>query len=165
MDKLMEREIDLEYAQKLIERSQKLLNTKVKEVMNENVITVDYFDTCAKAARIILENGILSLLVMKDGKPYNTINVFELLRIGYEESFDKNKDYLTTNVGELIKDKKFYYLPEDTLLRDALNFMIERKLRTLPIITNQVVNGILSIIDMVHWYRKNHEEIILGRKP
>lgn len=158
-------EIDLEYAKKLIERSQKLLNTKVKEVMNVNVITIDYSDICAKAARMILDNGILSLLVLKEGKPFNTINIFELLRLGYEESFDKNKDYLNTKVGEIIKDKKFYYLPEDTLLRDALNFMMERKLRTIPIITNQVVNGILSIVDMVHWYRKNHEEIILGRKP
>lgn len=159
------KEIDLEYAQKLIERSKKLLNTKVEEVMNKNVIAIDYNDSCAKAARIILENGILSLLILKDSQPFNTINVFELLRIGYEETFDKNKDYLTTKVGEIVKDKKFYYLPTNTLLRDALNFMIERKLRTIPIITNQTVNGILSIIDMVHWYRMNHEEILFGRTP
>jgi predicted transcriptional regulator len=85
--------------------------------------------------------------------------------LGYEETFDKNKDYLTTKVGELVQNKKFYYLPSGTLLREAVNFMMERKLRTIPIITNQVVNGVLSIVDMVQWYRLNHEEVLIGKKP
>jgi len=137
----------------------------VDDVMTKNVITVDYDDPASKAARIILENGFLSLLVMKEGKPFNTISIFELLRLGYEQTFDKNKDYLTTKVGELVQNKKFYYLPSGTLLREAVNFMMERKLRTIPIITNQVVNGVLSIVDMVQWYRLNHEEVLIGKKP
>ncbi|MCX7811462.1 MAG: CBS domain-containing protein [Leptospiraceae bacterium] len=159
------REIDLEYAKKVIERSERLLKATVDDVMTKNVITVDYDDPASKAARIILENGFLSLLVMKEGKPFNTISIFELLRLGYEETFDKNKDYLTTKVGELVQNKKFYYLPSGTLLREAINFMMERKLRTIPIITNQVVNGVLSIVDMVQWYRLNHEEVLIGKKP
>jgi predicted transcriptional regulator len=158
------KEIDLEYAKKVIERSERLLKATVDDVMTKNVITVDYDDPASKAARIILENGFLSLLVMKEGKPFNTISIFELLRLGYEETFDKNKDYLTTKVGELVQNKKFYYLPLGTLLREAVNFMMERKLRTIPIITNQVVNGVLSIVDMVQWYRLNHEEVLIGKK-
>jgi len=159
------KEIDLEYAKKVIERSERLLKATVDDVMTKNVITVDYDDPASKAARIILENGFLSLLIMKEGKPFNTISIFELLRLGYEETFDKNKDYLTTKVGELVQNKKFYYLPSGTLLREAVNFMMERKLRTIPIITNQVVNGVLSIVDMVQWYRLNHEEVLIGKKP
>jgi len=159
------KEIDLEYANKVIERSERLLKATVDDVMTKNVITVDYDDPASKAARIILENGFLSLLVMKEGKPFNTISIFELLRLGYEETFDKNKDYLTTKVGELVQNKKFYYLPSGTFLREAVNFMMERKLRTIPIITNQVVNGVLSIVDMVQWYRLNHEEVLIGKKP
>jgi len=159
------KEYDIEYAKKVLERSQRLLKATVDEVMTKNVITVDYDDPASKAARIILENGFLSLLIMKDGKPFNTISIFELLRLGYEETFDKNKDYLTTKVGELVQNKKFYFLPSGTLLRDAVNFMMERKLRTIPVITNDVVNGILSIVDMVQWYRLNHEEVLLGKKP
>jgi len=159
------KEIDLEYAKKVIERSERLLKATVDDVMTKNVITVDYDDPASKAARIILENGFLSLLVMKEGKPFNTISIFELLRLGYEQTFDKNKDYLTTKVGELVQNKKFYYLPSGTLLREAVNFMMERKLRTIPIITNQVVNGVLSIVDMVQWYRLNHEEVLIGKKP
>lgn len=157
--------IDIQYARKVLERSEKLLKATVDEVMTKNVITVDYNDPAAKAARIILENGFLSLLVLKEGKPFNMISVFELLRIGYEETFSPDKDYLITKVGELIKNKKFYYLPSGTLLRDAVNFMMDRKLRTIPIITNNIVNGILSIIDMVQWYRLNHEEVLFGKKP
>jgi len=159
------KEIDLEYAKKVIERSERLLKATVDDVMTKNVITVDYDDPASKAARIILENGFLSLLIMKEGKPFNTISIFELLRLGYEQTFDKNKDYLTTKVGELVQNKKFYYLPSGTLLREAVNFMMERKLRTIPIITNQVVNGVLSIVDMVQWYRLNHEEVLIGKKP
>ncbi len=157
-------EIPLEEAKKIIERSNKLFNAVVDEVMNQNVITVDYNDPCAKAARIILENGFLSLLVLKEGKPYNTITVFELLRIGFDETFDHEKDYLNTKVAELIQNKRFYSLPSGTLLRDALNFMMERKLRTIPIITNNYVNGVLSIIDIVQWYRLNHKELLIGKR-
>lgn len=161
---MMTDEINLEQAKKIIERSKKLLSVKVEEVMTKSVLTVDYYDPVAKAARIILENGFLSLLVLKDGKPFNMITVFELLRVGYEETFTQNKDYLTVKVGELIEKKRFYSLPSGTLLRDAVNFMMERKLRTIPIITNDNVDGILSIIDMVQWYRINHTEIILGKE-
>ncbi|GIX42196.1 MAG: hypothetical protein KatS3mg129_1929 [Leptospiraceae bacterium] len=158
-------DIDIQYAKKVIERSEKLLKATVDEVMTKNVITVDYDDPAAKATRIILENGFLSLLVLKEGKPFNMISVFELLRIGYEETLSLDKDYLTTKIGELIKNKKFYYLPSGTLLKDAVNFMMDRKLRTIPIITDNIVNGILSIIDMVQWYRLNHEEVLFGKKP
>ncbi len=159
------KEIDLEYAKKLLERSEKLLNTTVDEVMTKNVITVDFFDSASKAARIILENGFLSILVLKEGKPFNMITIFELLRLGYDETLNLNKDYLTTSVGELIQNKRFYSLPSKTLLRDAVNFMMERKIRTIPIITDENVNGILSIIDMIQWYRKTHEEVLLGKRP
>jgi CBS domain-containing protein len=166
MGKVMElQQMDLEYAKKVIERSQRLLKATVDEVMSKNVLTVDYDDPAAKAARIILENGFLSLLVLKEGKPFNTISVFELLRLGYEETFDPKKDYLTTKVGELIKNKRFYYLTPGTLLRDAVNFMMERKLRTIPIISDSLVCGILSIVDMVQWYRLNHEEVLIGKRP
>ncbi len=161
---MMTEEINLEQAKKIIERSKKLLTVKVDEVMTKSVITVDYYDPVAKAARIILENGFLSLLVLKEAKPFNMVTVFELLRLGYEETLSQNKDYLTMKVGELVEHKRFYSLPSGTLLREALNFMMERKLRTIPIITNDKVDGILSIIDMVQWYRINHTEIILGKE-
>jgi len=71
------REIDLEYANKVIERSERLLKATVDDVMTKNVITVDYDDPASKAARIILENGFLSLLVMKEAtkKPLIKIKI------------------------------------------------------------------------------------------
>ena len=79
---------DEKLKERLLERTQQMLEATVEDVMTQNVLSCDYNDFSAKAARLILENAILGVLVMKDGKPFSMVTTFDLLNLGYEEVFD-----------------------------------------------------------------------------
>lgn len=148
---------------RLLERTQRMLEAKVDDVMTRDVVTVDFNDLSAKAARLILENGFLGLLVVKDGQPFNMVTAHDLLRLGYEETFDADRDYLRLKVGELVKDKEFLSVAPGTKLREALNVMVSKKTRTLAVIQDRFLHGILSMTDLMKWYRDTHEEVRTGR--
>ncbi|MCB1308429.1 MAG: CBS domain-containing protein [Leptospiraceae bacterium] len=148
---------------RLLERTRRMLDATVDEVMTREVMTVDAGDLAAKAARYILENGFLGLLVMKDGRPQNMVTAFELLRLSYEEVFDENRDFMRMKIGDLIADKEFVSVRSGTRLRDVLNLMCDRHVRSVPVIDEGLVRGIVSMPDLVRWYRDTHDEVRTGK--
>lgn len=152
-----------EIKERLLHRTKQMLEATVDEVMTRNVVTCDAADPAAKAARVCLDNGFLGLLVMKEGKPYNMVTVFDLLRLSYEEVFDPERDFLKSTIEDIIEGKKFHTVTTGTKLRETLNLMIEQKLRTVAVVNDGVVKGIVSYVDMVQWYRKTHEEVKTGK--
>ncbi|MCB1137834.1 MAG: CBS domain-containing protein [Leptospiraceae bacterium] len=149
--------------EKLLRRTQRMLEAKVDEVMTGDVITCDARDPAAAAARMCLENGFLGLLVMKDGSPLGTITVFDLLRLSYEEALDVERNYLKVTVEQVIEGKEMVSINSSAYLREALNLMISKRVRSLPVIDDGQVMGILSYVDMVRWYRRTHDEVRTGK--
>ena len=149
--------------EQLIQRTMRMIEATVDEVMTTDVITCDADDLCAKAARLIMEHGILGILVMKQGRAHTMLTNFDLLKLGYEEVFDPERDYLKITVGQLVGDKPLISIPPGTKLREALNVMIENRMRTIPVIEDGKVFGILSLLDMTRWYRDTHDEVRTGR--
>lgn len=149
--------------EKLLERTRQMLEARVKDVMTTNVITVDYNDLSARAGRMILENGFLGLLVIKEGRPFNMITAFDLLRLSYEESLDADKAFLKTSIGEIVEEKEFLHVKPESLLRDVLNLMIDKKVRTVAVLAGETLKGIISVYDMMQWYRGTHDEIKTGK--
>lgn len=147
----------------LLQRTLKMLDAKVGEVMTTEVRTCDAQDLSASAARIILENGFLGLLVLKAGKPLGMVTAFDLVRLSYEEVFDPNRDYLRTTVEDLIKDRPLITVESSAKVRDALNTMVENHVRTIPVVDDGEVKGVLSYVDMAKWYRQTHDEVRTGR--
>ncbi|MCX8000444.1 MAG: CBS domain-containing protein, partial [Leptospiraceae bacterium] len=70
-----------------INRTELLMKIKVGEVMNRDVITVDFDDLVAKAARLMMEHRLHSLLVLKYGKPAYMISTYDVLKLSYEDIF------------------------------------------------------------------------------
>ena len=149
----------------LLDRTQRMLEAVVDEVMTREVLTVDTGDLTAKAARLILDNGVLGLLVMKEGRAHNMVTATDLLRLSYEEVFDENRDYLRMTVGELMADKEFVSVPGGTKVRELLNIMVERRTRAVPIIDGGLIRGLVSMSDLINWYRDTHAEVRTGRLP
>tara|TARA_B100001939_G_scaffold347909_1_gene371268 strand:+ start:5428 stop:5919 length:492 start_codon:yes stop_codon:yes gene_type:complete len=149
--------------EKLLRRTQKMLEAKVSDVMTRDVVTCDARDPAAAAARICLENGFLGVLVMRDGVPLGTITVFDLLRLSYEDSLDIERNFLKVTVEQVIEGKEMVSVPPDAFLREALNLMISKKVRSLPVIDDGKIMGILSYVDMVRWYRRTHDEVRTGK--
>ena len=147
---------------KLLERTQRMLTAQVAEVMTADVVTVDATDLTAKAARLILDNGILGVLVMKDGHPYNLVNSVDLLRLAYEEVLEPERDFLRMTVGDLIREKEFLSVRSDMKVREMLNIMVERRLRAIAVIDEGFLKGVVSLTDLVRWYRDTHAEVRTG---
>ena len=74
--------------ERLLQRTMRMIEATVDEVMTTDVITCDADDLCAKAARLIMEHSILGILVMKQGRAHTMLTNFDLLKLGYGEVFD-----------------------------------------------------------------------------
>ena len=156
-------ELNAELKERLLSRTLQMLDAIVDEVMTKTVISCDYNDLSAKAARILIEEGILGILVFKDGHPHSMITSFDLLRLSYEEVFDPNRDFLRTTVGYIVADKPLVSVRSGTKLRELINIMIEANVRSVPVIDEGLVRGIVSLTDLIRWYRDTHDEVRTGK--
>jgi acetoin utilization protein AcuB len=141
-----------------INRTEMLMNVKAGDIMNQNVITVDFDDLIAKAARLMMEHRLHSLLVLKYGKPAYMISTYDVLKLSYEDAFNTNNyDMLKTKVEELVKGQKLVSVTSDTPLIDVLRTLVEYNIHSVPVIDDNVVMGIVTLMDMAKWYKKTHE--------
>lgn len=139
-------------------RTEMLLQLKVSDIMSKEVVTVDYDDLIAKPARLMLENRMHSLLVLKYGKPAYIISSYDLIRVAYEDTFNKNPvDMLRTPVEELVKGQKLVSVEPDMSLMDALHVLTEYNIHSVPVIEGGVVMGILTMMDLAKWYKGTHK--------
>lgn len=128
--------------------------------MNKNVITIDHDDLIGKASRLMLENRLHALLVMKQAKPKYMISAYDLMKISYEDTFsESNADMLRTTVEELVKNQNMRSLPSSAYLIEALNLIVDYQIHSVPIIDEGRVMGIVSLMDLAGWYLKTHEEL------
>lgn len=89
-----------------LSRTEMLKKLKVEDLMTREVLTIDYDDLIGKAARLMIENHVHSLLVLKYGKPTYMVSTYDLIRVSYEEAFNEtNADMLRTPVEELVSAK------------------------------------------------------------
>ncbi|NCN08381.1 MAG: CBS domain-containing protein [Leptospira sp.] len=141
-------------------RTEQLLKVKVSDVMNNTVITIDHDDLIGKASRLMLENRLHALLVMKDAKPKYMISTYDLMKVSYEDTFsESNADMLRTTVEQLVKDQKLMSLPSSANLVEALKIFVDFQIHSIPIIDEGRVVGIVSLMDLAGWYLKTHEEL------
>ena len=146
----------------LLKRTEKMLDACVSDALSQEVLSCDHEDLAAKAVRMILENNFLGVLLTKEGTPSNMVTAFDLLRLAYEEIFNPERDFLRAKLGDLVSEKEFVYVGPETKLREALNIMLEKRIRTLPVIKDKKILGVCSMIDLMNWYRKTHDEIRTG---
>lgn len=143
-----------------LSRTERLLKVRVSEVMNRNVVTIDHNDLIGKASRLMLENRLHALLVMKDARPKYMISSYDLLKVSYEDTFsESNADMLRTTVEELVKNQKLISLPSSAFLIDALKIFVDYQIHSIPIIDEGTVQGVISLMDLAGWYLKTHEEL------
>lgn len=139
-------------------RTEMLLQLKVSDIMSKDVVTVDYDDLIAKPARLMLENRMHSLLVLKYGKPAYIVSSYDLIRVAYEDTFNKNPvDMLRTPVEDLVKGQKLVSVEPDMSLMDALHVLTEYNIHSVPVIEGGVVMGILTMMDLAKWYKGTHK--------
>lgn len=141
-----------------LSRSEQILRLRVGEIMSKEVPTVDFDDLVAKASRLMMEQRLHSLLVLKYGKPAYMLSTYDLLKLSYENTFSESPmDILKTPIEELVKGQKLISVTTETSLLDALRILVESNIHSVPVIDDNVVMGLLTLMDLGKWYKSTHE--------
>lgn len=126
----------------------------MSEIMTRNVITLQHDDLLATAARTIVENGIHGIIVLEGTKPWSVITGWDLLHKSYLESFSDKMDYLKTPLHDIIETPELYSLSPDATLEEAAELISEKNTRTIPIIKDGKLKGVVSILDIIKTYHR-----------
>jgi CIC family chloride channel protein len=121
-----------EYSVPLLEK------LKVKDAMMESVITVKPEDMITKAAKIMADNRIKGLPVLKDNNLVGIITLIDILRI---PDLEREK----TTVGQVMSKKLIVTYPDESLY-EAFEKMVGHEIGRLPVVDRSNPKKLIGII-------------------
>jgi CBS domain-containing protein len=125
-----------------------MMDEVVRDIMTKDVVTIADDKTALDAAKLMAEKGISSLIVVKDGNPEGIIT---------ERDFIKKicaKELQISQVKIInIMSKIRTIADPDTPIEVAVQRMVNRKIRRLPIMQDGRVIGIITVTDLARHLR------------
>ena len=115
----------------------------LRDVMTENPVTVDKGATLQEAARLMREHDIGSVLVMDEHSLHGIVTDRDVVIRGVAEG----RDPKTARVADVCSGD-VQALSADAQIQDAVDLMIERALRRIPVLENDRPVGIVSLGDL-----------------
>ncbi|MGC2427240.1 MAG: CBS domain-containing protein [Nitrososphaeraceae archaeon] len=116
--------------------------------MTKNVVTIAEDKTALDAAKLMAQKGISSLIVVKNGNPEGIIT---------ERDFIKKicaKELQISQIKIINIMSKIQTIAEpDTPIEVAVQRMVNRKIRRLPIVQEGRVVGIITVTDLARHLR------------
>ena len=121
---------------------------KIQEILHSkghSVVTISEDRTVLEAAKILMEHGIGSLVVVDGDRPIGVLTERDVLRLTARTSGQLGSvEVRSSMTRELITAT-----PDDDL-RVAMQLMTERRIRHLPVVEGERLAGIVSIGDLVN---------------
>jgi signal-transduction protein with cAMP-binding, CBS, and nucleotidyltransferase domain len=118
--------------------------TRVRDLMHP-IVTVDENTRIREAARVMIERGIGSVIVTRDGKPYGIVTERDLV----EAVVLNGVDPVRATVAEVMV-VPLATVDGDATLADATRRMLEKQVRRICVSERGEVVGIISQTDIVH---------------
>ncbi|UNK50143.1 CBS domain-containing protein [Lysobacter sp. S4-A87] len=129
---------------------QELLKTK-----SGAVVTIDAGDTIGAAAQKMTSHKIAALVVTRDAHPVGVVSEQDIVAAVAEDGVQAG----TRPLSRLLKSAVESIAP-DTSVKQAMTLMTHARLRHLPVISNDVLVGIVSLGDIV---KNRLDELALER--
>ena len=122
-----------------------LADETVGDVMTKNPLTIRPESLVPKAARIMLENKITALPVLENGKMVGILTNSDLLRFILAEYPGLKKEILVKHymTDEVVSIEK------DTTLLEAHRLMGTKRIRSLPVLENEAIVGLVTRTDLM----------------
>lgn len=114
----------------------------VNEVMKREVVVIKKEATLKEASEIMMKMGIGSLVVVEDSKIIGMLTNHHIVKSVAEE-----KPPESTLVEDVMSEKVVTVEP-DKELDDAVELMVQNKLKELPVVDGGTIKGILSVTDI-----------------
>ena len=115
----------------------------VREVMTTNPRTVSAGDTIADAARLMRDEDVGAVIVLKGQRVDGIATDRDIAVRAVADARDPN----ATSIGEIASTDLVSLAPDDTVER-AIELMRQRSVRRLPVVDGQQPVGIVSIGDL-----------------
>jgi len=122
----------------------------VSSIMTKEVSTVDSSETIRAALKRMVDEDVGSLIVMERGKAVGIITERDVTRVSGSRS---DPNFFEGNAGLLMKSPLITVRPE-TSIWDALELMLNKGIRRLPVMRNDQLLGIVTERDIVVWVLK-----------
>lgn len=114
----------------------------VNEVMNKKVVVAKKEVTLKEASGVMSKFGIGSLVVTEGDKVVGMITNNDIVK-----SVAGDKPAESTLVEEVMS-KNVVTIEPDKSIEDAVELMVEHKMREMPVVENNKIKGILSVTDI-----------------
>ena len=121
----------------------------VRDIMQKNVISIEYDKTVYDAACILKEKEISFLVIIKDEKPIGVISERDIVQKVADEDRRASSIYI-----EDVMSKKFKWVTPDTPIEDAVQKMLNNNIRRLIILDNdERLAGVITQTNLAEFLR------------
>jgi CBS domain-containing protein len=120
----------------------------VRDIMVRDVITIEHNNTAKEVALLMTEKGISSLVVVKDGTPIGLVTERDLAR----KVSTTDKKSSEVSLSELMSPN-FRWVEPMTPIEDAVQKMLNKKIRRLLVLDNGKLAGIITETDLAKYLR------------
>lgn len=115
----------------------------VRHIMQKRVVTAKPILTLKEACEVMSKLHIGSLVVIEDNKISGIITSTDVLK-----AIAGGKDPNRTTIGEVMS-KNVITIEPDTSLEKAVEIMIEKRIKKLPVLDNNKLVGIITASDII----------------
>ena len=120
----------------------------VRDIMIKDLLTISENETALKAAQIMSEKGVSSLIVLADNQPIGIVTERDFIK----KICLKELKLSNIRVGDMMSRIRTSASP-DTPIDVAVQRMVNNRIRRLPIIENDKVVGIITVTDLAKYLR------------
>ena len=135
-------------------------NSKIKEIMTSDVMSVHDSENLSAVARIFRENPIHHVPVLKGKKPVGIISTQDIFKLifDFDSTDTRMLDTLldhTYNIKDVMTDKLVIFEEESTL-KDAAKILSDSSLHSILIVDKKGdLTGIVTTTDLIRFLYKN----------
>lgn len=120
-------------------RNQSIAMTQVRDIMEKNVITIDYTKNALDASIILKEKEISFLVILKDGKPEGIVSERDIVRKIAAKDIKSSQIQL-----EEIMSKNFKWVEPETEVEHAVQKMLNNNIRRLIVLEDEKLVGVIT---------------------
>lgn len=121
---------------------------KVRDIMEKNVITIDYDKTSLDAAQILTEKDISFLVIVKNDEPIGVLTERDLVK----KIASEDKQASQVPLSEIMSHK-FRWVEPSTEIEDAVQKMLNNNIRRLIVLENEKLVGVITQTDLTSYLR------------
>ena len=121
---------------------------QIRDIMCKDVITIEDDKSAEDAAKIISENDISFLVIIKNGLPIGVLSEKDFVR----KLAAENKNASDTQISEIMS-YKFRWVEPTTPIEDAIQKMLNNNIRRLLVLENGKLVGVITQTDLAAYLR------------